>query len=174
MKTRIFLFFAIIIAVFSSCNLDGSSNYTPEFYFSPLVNQHGDTLKAYLTDDGSYRLDTLQVGDTVSIFLVATGYENNLKSFYIKQSSDSVSKIILPPVTSMDSIFTPESNYKTGKFILEGKMPTLYFSLRYLAVKPSREAKLTFTIQSDAVFENSLGSNTSIISFKTPIVAKRP
>ncbi|MEA4850079.1 MAG: hypothetical protein VB126_01315, partial [Paludibacter sp.] len=101
MKTRIFLFFAIIIAVFSSCNLDGSSNYTPEFYFSPLVNQHGDTLKAYLTDDGSYRLDTLQVGDTVSIFLVATGYENNLKSFYIKQSADSVSKIILPPVTSM-------------------------------------------------------------------------
>jgi hypothetical protein len=72
----------------------------------------------------------------------------------------------------MDSIFTPESNYKTGKFILEGKMPTLYFSLRYLAVKPSREAKLTFTIQSDAVFENSLGSNTSIISFKTPIIER--
>lgn len=131
----------------------------PQFYFSPLVNQHGDTLKAYLTDDGSYRLDTLQVGDTVSIFLVATGYENNLKSFYIKQSADSVSKIILPPVTSMDSIFTPESNYKTGKFILEGKMPTLYFSLRYLTVKPSREVK-TDIHNSIGCSRNNIGSNT--------------
>ncbi len=172
MKTRIFLIFAVIIAIFSSCNLNGDANYTPEFYFSPLTNQHGDSLKAYLTDDGSYRLDTIEVGDTVSIYLAATGYANNLTAFYIKQSADSVSRVILPSVTSMDSVFTSASDYKAGKFILEGKMPTLYFSLKYLAIKPSKEAKLTFTIVSDANFENNLGSNTSSVSFKTPIVAK--
>ncbi len=174
MKNQIFILLAFAAILLTSCNLTGESNFTPDIFFAKLpLNQHGDTIQAYITDDGSYKLDTMTVGDTLSFILTVTGYENNLKAFYIKQSADSVTRAILPPKSSMDSIFTTGSDYKSGVFLMDGKLPTLFFPFKYVALKPSKEAKLTFTVVSDAHFEKMSGSNTNSLTFKTPIIVKK-
>lgn len=174
MKKQIFILLTFAAILLTSCNLTGESNFTPDIFLGRLpINQNGDTIKAYITDDGSFKLDTMTVGDTLSFILTVTGYENNLKAFYIKQSADSVTRAILPPKSSMDSVFISGSDYQAGVFLMDGNLPTLFFPFKYVAMKPSKEAKLTFTVVSDAHFDNMSGSNTSSLTFKTPIIVKK-
>ncbi len=172
MKTKLFSIFAILVALisFNSCDLKGDANYTPEIIFVQLpFNQHGDTLKAFITDTG-IKLDTITVGDTVSFYLYLAGYENNLKTFYLKQSADSSTRVLYTSKNSMDSIFTTStSNYSNGQFYLNANTTGLYFPFKYIARKPSNEASLTFSVVSDAKFDKSPGSNTSTLILKTPI-----
>ena len=115
MKKLIFIFISITSIVLTSCNLVGESNFTPDIFLTRLPNnQKGDTIHAYVSDDGSFKLDTMSVGDTLSFYLSITGYENHLTAFYIKQSADSVTRTVLPPKNSMDSIFSSDSDYKSG------------------------------------------------------------
>jgi hypothetical protein len=172
MKTKIFFLFAFLVGLisFNSCNLDNESSYTPEIIFVQLpFNQHGDTLKAFITDAGSFKLDTINVGDTVSFFLYLTGYQNNLKTFYLKQSADSSTRIVYSSIATMDSIFTVSSNYANGQFLFNPNISGLYFPFKYVALKPSNEASLTFSVVSDAVFDNAPGSNATSLVMKTPI-----
>lgn len=167
MKTRIFLLISIIAIVFSSCNLNGESNFQPGilFYQDPVLNGK-DTLAIQLTDEGVYKLDTIQVGDTVMFRMLINGVTNNLLNYTMTQSADSVTKFILPSVSSMDSIFLPTSNYNKGVFNLKGTSTSLFFPFRYVARKASKEAKIIFSVVSDANFEYN---QTSFV-LKTPIV----
>ncbi|MFZ4724154.1 MAG: hypothetical protein ACOYMD_01765 [Paludibacter sp.] len=170
MKTRFIFQLIMISLIFSACNLNPESNYRPEIRFvqNPIANKT-DTLNIYYTDNsGVFRLDTIQVGDTISFNIYVTGYSNHLKAFYITESTDSVSKIILPSTSSMDSIFLASSNYKEGKFLMKGTSTALYFPFQYIARKVSNEAKITFNVVSDANFEY----NQNSFVLKTPIVAK--
>lgn len=174
MKNQFVLLIAILATLLSACNLVGESNFTPDIFLTRLPNnQNGDTIHAYVSDDGSFKLDTMTVGDTLSFYLTVTGYENHLTAFYIKQSADSVTRTVLPPKNSMDSIFSTNSDYKSGKFMMDGTMTTLFFPFKYVAMKPSKEAKLSFTVVSDAHFDNMSGSNTTTLTFKTPIIEKK-
>lgn len=172
MKAKIFLFITILSALisFNACNLDGEANYTPEILFVKLpFNQHGDTLKAFITDTGAFKLDTITVGDTISVYLYLTAYQNNLQTFYLKQSADSCTRIEYASKSSMDSIFTSNSNYTNGQFYFKSDISALYFPFKYVALKQSNEASLTFSVVSDAVFENGMASNSSTFTLKTPI-----
>lgn len=174
MKAKIFLVLALITVIISSCSLEGDSNYTPQIIFlrNPYL-QNGDSLSAYYTDEGGvYRLDTISVGDTVMFQTYMTGVDNNLTAFYLKESADSVTRIVLPDKATMDSIFLPTSDYKTGKFLMTGKSTVLYFPFKYVAKAPSKTARLQITVVSDANFENNFGSNTTTITLITPIVSK--
>jgi len=170
MKTRLLFFLGIIIILFTSCKLNSESNYKPDIQFvhDPIVNDTV-TLNIYADQGGVYRLDTISVGDTVHFQIYATGFTNNLTEFYLTESSDSVSKFILPSVSSMDSIFLPTSNYKTGKFIMAGTYTALFFPFQYVALKVSNEAKITFSVVSDANFEY----NQFSFVLKTPIIAAK-
>lgn len=171
MKSKILLLLAVVGITFSSCDLTGEANYTPQIY--PYISP-ADSLGIYRTDVlDVFRMDTITVGDTVSFYIQMTGIENNLTAFYLTQSADSAAKIILPDKGSMDSIFLSTSDYKTGKFLMKGTSTDLFFPFKYIARKPSNEAKLTFTIVSDANFSDSyIGTNTSTLTIKTPIVEK--
>jgi len=172
MKTRIFLLLVFLAGLicFNSCNLDGAANYTPEIIFVQLpFNQHGDTLKAFITDAGAFKLDTIAVGDTVSFYLYLTGIQNNLKTFYLKQSADSSTRVIYSSKATMDSIFTVSSNYANGQFYLKANTTGLYFPFKFIALKASNEATLTFSVVSDAVFDKTPGSNAASLVLKTPI-----
>ncbi len=169
MKKHTFYFFGFFLFVFIACNVDNTVNYRPEiqFYKNPTTNKM-DTLNIYYTDlAGVYRLDTIAVGDTVSFQIYVTGVSNNLKSFIITQSADSLTKMILPSKSSMDSVFMSNSNYTEGRFLMNGTTISLFFPFKYVAKKASREAKLTFSVVSDA------SSDLSQFSFtlKTPILA---
>ena len=174
MKIGILAFLALITVYFSSCSLEGQSNYTPQIFLlrNPLL-QNGDSLFSYYTDEGGvYRLDTIHTGDTVRFHLYMEGYSNNLLACYIKESTDSTAKIILPDKNSMDSIFLPTSDYAGGKFLMNGKSTSLLFPLRYVALRLSESAKIQFTVVSDANFKDMWGSNSATITFKTPIVVR--
>ncbi len=173
-KIKIFsIFFTILfIGFFSSCTLEGESNYTPEILFlnNPKL-QNGDSLSFYYTDEGGvFRLDTIQVGDTVKLNLYMHGFANNLLAFYIKDNTESALKLVLPEKNSMDSIFLPTSDYADGKFLMDGKSTTLFFPLKYIALKPASKPKIQFTIVSDAKFKDLWGSNTATVTLITPIV----
>jgi hypothetical protein len=169
MKTRIFILLGLIAIVFSSCNLNGESNYKPDILLvhNPTINGK-DTLNVFYTDQaGVFRLDTIQVGDTVAFHIFIDGYSNNLLTYTMTQSGDSVTKFILPSVSAMDSVFLSTSDYSKGIFNLKGKSTSLLFPFKYVARKVSSEAKITFNVVSDANFEY----NQSSFVLKTPIVA---
>ena len=178
MKTRIYILLAIIAVAFSSCNIAGSSNNTPEILFvtNPFINKT-DTLNKYYTDEsGVYRLDTVQVGDTVTFRMLLYGFSNNLSSFNVIPSDTSATKILLPSKISLDSIFVSAgSDYSAGKFLFKSKISSLYFPFRYVAKKVSIDAKLTFALSSDATFGSSSDFGNNSISFvlKTPVKLKK-
>ncbi len=172
MKTRFFLIFLVPIITFISCNLDSSN--TPQIIINRPFNQIGDSLKLFLTDTGGeIRLDTIQVGDTISISLILNAYSNNLTAFYLKQSSTTASEVILPDKEEMDSVFITNSDYNSGKFLMKGDSPILFFPFRYVAKQISNEAKISFTVVSDAKFDFGFGSNTATLAIKTPIISAK-
>lgn len=175
MKTRFFIFTVLIAFVLTSCDLDGESNYTPNIFFiQQPINQKGDSLNSFYTDKaGVFIMDTITVGDTVLFYLYMDAYTNQLTSFYINQSADSVSRILLPSKASMDTIFTSGSDYKKGKFLMDGTRNTLRFPFWYVALKPSNEAKLEFSVSSNAIFEGGFATNVNGFQLKTPIRAAK-
>lgn len=173
MKTQLFILLALIAIAFSSCDINGSQNNSPEIIFvtRPFTNK-SDTLNSYLADDGVYHMDTIHVGDTVTFRMLFYGFTNNLTTCNIIQSDTSSTKIIFPSVNSLDSIFlSSASNYSEGKFTFKNKISSLYFPFKYVARKASTTAKISFYISSDANFTstNSLGSNSVNSSLVTPI-----
>jgi hypothetical protein len=174
MKTYLIALLALVTIGFSSCDLEGGSNYTPDIFFlvNPVKN-HTDTLNRYYTDkSGVYLMDTIAVGDTVSFVLYLEGYANNLLSFRMQTEPDSVTKIILPAQASMDSIFVAGTQYDKGIFMMSGKHTALVFPFRYVALKPANSAKISFAVLSDAKFDNMFGSNSNGFELKTPIKLK--
>lgn len=173
MKIRILSFLTVVAVALTSCDLDGSSNYTPNIFFiQHPTNQKGDSLNSFYTDKaGVYLMDTITVGDTILFYLYLDAYANELTSFQISQSADSVSRIIWPLKSSMDTIFTAGSDYNKGKFVMDGTRNSLRFPFRYVAMKPGKEAKLEFSVSSNAQFEGGFASNVNSLQLKTPIKA---
>jgi hypothetical protein len=175
MKTNHFLLLLVFISItFSSCEFEeGSSNYTPEILPYAIIDQNNDSLGLYYTDEsGVYLMDTISIGDTITFKMIFSGVTNNLTSLYLYQSSDSSAKVILPDKNELDSIFLSTSEYDKGKFYMDGTKTLLYLPLHYIPMKKSNEAKISFTLVSDADFSNyslGFGSNTTSIAIKTPI-----
>jgi len=174
MKIRIYILLGIIAIAFASCNLSNSSNNTPEIYFvtNPFINK-SDTLNRYRTDiAGLYRMDTIHVGDTVTFRMLFWGYSNNLTTCNVISSDTSITKILFPSTNSLDSVFlSTQSDYSTGKFIFKSKISSLYLPFKYVAKKISNDVKITFSISSDANFDNSssMGNNSTSFVLITPV-----
>jgi len=176
MKIKILALIAFVVIALSACDLSGDSNATPSFmFYSAPFTTSGDTLSMKYTDDsGVYKLDTISVGDTVVFQILMYGYNNNLTKFYLKQSSDTTSaRIILPTTTSLDSVFTSDSNYANGNFYFKSNITQSYFPFKYVAKSVTNDIKLTFYLESDANFGGTMsGSNSTTFVIKTPIKAK--
>lgn len=178
MKTKLFLLLVLISVGFSSCDIIGESDSTPQILIFPRLLVYKtdtlnkvDTLDIYLTStDGELLLDTITVGDTVLMPITFNGVTNRITAFYLVQSTDNLTSIVLPSKSTMDSLFLPSSNYDEGKFVANGTYTYLYFPFRYIAKKPSKDAKLTITATSDAVFKDFSGTNTKSFVLKTPII----
>lgn len=169
MKIRILALISFITLAFTSCDLTSESNTNPtvDFVKKPFV-LHGDTLNMRYTDEGVL-LDTIQVGDTVFFPILINGYYNLLQNFSITLADTSSSKLIYPPTSALDTIFsTSLSDFSKGKFTFKTNSNSLYFPFRYVAKKASTSTYISFYIQSDAKGEY----NQSSITLKTPIIAK--
>jgi len=173
MKIHFFILLGLVAIAFTACDINGSQNNSPEILFvtRPFINK-SDTLNSYLGDDGVYHMDTIHVGDTVTFRLLFYGFTNNLTSCNIIQSDTSSTKIVLPSVGSLDSVFLSSvSNYSEGKFAFKNKISSLYFPFRYVAKKASTTAEITFYLSSDANFSNTnnIGANSVSTKVVTPI-----
>ena len=87
MKIRHFLFIivAALSVAFTSCDLEGESNYTPFIIlnFVKPVTQTNDSLEIFYTDQSNvFLLDTIQAGDTVTFRVGFNGFTNNLKALF--------------------------------------------------------------------------------------------
>ena len=174
MKVRLLLLLALISIAFIACDLNGDSNYTPEIFVSSSHVNKNDTVNLYLTDEGGVvRTDTIHVGDTIVIKIRLNGLSNNLTNFYVTRSDSSLSKILLPMESSMDTIFSKtQSNYSTGNFVFQPKINLIYFPIRYVAVKPTLLAYIQLTLVSDANFKAGYGNNSATLKLKIPTLAK--
>lgn len=181
MKLQLFYLMAFMSAALTSCDMKSDTNYTPQIGINPQLLVYKpdslnriDTLDIYRTSISSeLLLDTITVGDTVQLLITLNGFANNITAFYLTQSADSVTSIVLPLKTALDPLFLSTSNYAAGKFIADGTYPFLYFPFKYIAKKPSKDAKLTFSVTTDAVFKDASGSNTNSFVLKTPIKAAK-
>jgi hypothetical protein len=175
MKTRFFILTGLIAMVLTACDLNSSSNYTPQINFYTSHINKTDTLYIYPTDVGGVvRLDTIQAGDTIVFRMYLTGFTNNLTNFSMTLSDTTVAKILLPVGISMDSIFSKtQSDYAKGNFIFLPKKVNVYFPVRFIAKKPSTTTYLNLLLISDAIFQNSAGDNSVSYKLMTPIIAKR-
>ena len=170
MKTKFFVLISMIVFAFSSCDLTSESNITPSFDFirKPFVF-HGDALTMQYTNEGM-RLDTIQVGDTVFFPVYINGYFNLLNNFSITVSDTSASKLIFPPKSALDTIFSSSaSDFDKGSFVFSTKSNSLYFPFKYVAKKPSSNVYILFTANSNAKAEYSHASST----LKTPIISRK-
>lgn len=176
LKKSVLVCLVLVFIAFShvSCDLEGDSNYTPQINFLtyPLL-QNGDTLQiSAISGTNELLLDTIHVGDTVSFKLFLNGYTNKLQSFYILQSADSVSRVLLPQKVSLDSVFTAASDYKNGKFLFKDNISALFFSFNFVAKAVTKESKFSIHLVSDAKFDIGMGgTNTALFNLKTPIKA---
>ena len=181
MKTQQILFLALISIGFISCDMTGGANYTPQISISSRLRvfkadtlNRIDTLDIYNTNvAGELLLDTITVGDTVEIRVSLDAVSNNITAFYLIQSADSLTSITLPAKSSLDGLFSSSSNYAEGKFISSFNFTSLYFPFRYIARKPSKVAKLSLSLVSDAVFKDLSGNNTNSFVLRTPIKAAK-
>lgn len=172
MKTRFFFILSFFTLALVSCSLDSESNFTPQMKVWASHNNKTDTIRiGYTNAVGVIKMDTMIVGDTVFLRLYMDGLTNNLTNFQIALSDTSVSKIILPAVSKLDSVFSKsESNYSAGNFTFLGKNNLFFFPVKYVAKKLTSNAYVQFTLVSDANFKMSEGSN--ITAFKLVIPAK--
>jgi hypothetical protein len=162
----------IAVTLLTGCNLNNNSSYTPAIQFLAFpCTQNGDTLKINTTaESGLYLLDTIQVGDTVFFQLGLNAFTNNLVSFHLINSIDSVGEILFPPVASLDSIFShTDSDYEQGRFVFQSGYSALYFPFHFAAKSTSKDEILQFTLISDAQFDDIYGSSVTTFKLKTPI-----
>ncbi len=175
MKKYLLLFALATGLMLQSCDLDGGANYTPSIELGNyIVNQYGDSLKLRTTTEvNTYLLDTINIGDTLNFSVILNAYANNVVAISLKQSADSLTRIQLPPVDSLNKVFNAESDYKKGIFALKTNASFVHLPFKYIARAKGNEPKLTITVKSDAMFDNFSGSNTSEVIFKTPIKEAR-
>lgn len=179
MKKICFMLCCVALTSFvcSSCDLRSESHATPELAIGLFINK-GDTLKVKPNKKGEWELDSIRVGDTLSVTLQASALSNNLISMQLK-SGDAHTKILMPPIDSVyifperaqkSSMLKEKSDYESGSFIFNGRLSYLAMRFRYVAVNVSSDATLQASVESDAVLD--FGGNTYSLKLKTPVKEK--
>ena len=172
MKLRFFIILSIFTIALVSCNLDSESNFTPQMSIWASHVNKTDTIKIRYTEVGGIiKMDTINVGDTILLRLYLDALTNHLANFQIALSDTSASKLVLPAVSLLDSVFSKsQSNYSTRSFAFHDNESSFFFPIHYVAKKSTSDAYVQFTLTSDANFKLSEGTN--ITSFKLVIPAK--
>ena len=168
---------ALTSFVCSSCDLRSESHATPELAVGLFINK-GDTLKVKPNKKGEWELDSIRVGDTLSVTLQASALSNNLTRMQLKSGNEHT-KILMPPIDSIyifpertqkSSMLKEASDYEKADFLFNGRLSYLDMRFRYVAVSASADATLQASVESDAVLD--FGRNTYSLKLKTPVKGK--
>lgn len=171
------LSFVALIGLMSSCLTTTEPQYSPEiytsyFYVNPVFD--GDSLVSatdtlslfYDSQDGSYEMDTLRVGDTV--LFASTYYTLNSNLVAVKMEWDSSRMNLWYTLTEdIEKVLTSETNIATGDLYFDPGYNRVSFPIRFAPiVKGGMTLKLT--VESDSEFSTS--SVLFYIPVKEPVV----
>ena len=163
------LYFILLVVVFglitTSCRLTGDAESTPNIYIRAMHIVGEDT--TYLKFSGN-TLDTIRVGDTITFQTDVYSQYNNLLQYSITSSREKSVEFIWSEIDeNSGTLFTPESDYDKGLFVMSGTFPHLYFPFKYVAKEDESDLKLTLLVLNDA----SQDYNSTSITIVTPIKA---
>ncbi len=160
---RKLLFFILAATALTSC-LDFPENHTsPQIFTSYFICNSTDTLKVFYDED-AYRLDTIQVGDTVRFIVEYNAVTNQITSASAKWDS-TYANLYISELPEIRDIMLATSD-SAQCVINMPTMPLGYQSIRlpftYVATKTGTP-KITFRAESTSKY-----SYTEIY-LKTPI-----
>ncbi len=146
-----------------SCLEIGDSHYTPTIGSTPIVRNTTDTLLVYREADGTSRLDTISVGDTIRFAVYYDALGNALLAARV--TWDSIyADLTVTPSDSVKTILLPTSEPENGVFYVttNPKMRWISLPMEYVAIKAGVPT-IVFTAESDSKF------SPAEIKLKTPI-----
>jgi hypothetical protein len=146
MKKLLFIFGAIaVVALYACVSGNGSSESTPQILFPSGATLNGVAIT---------QLDTLTVGDTLMVPLIATGNNNRLLS--LKVANDpTISNLSFPGIAALGtSILFNDSTNLTKGYLYFGSIDVNSVNLvvQYVPTLPSKTAKLTITARSTSTY----------------------
>jgi len=162
MKLHHFILAGFLGLVFSSCNLLGESESTPQFDFRAMRIVDGDTT---FVNFNHAPFDTISVGDIIHFQTWMFSEFNNLQEFRITPSRTGSVEFVWRPRNELDSVFTSASDYDRGIFVMPGTSPMLTFPFQYVALEAYADLMLTFSVRNTG----SQGYNTTARTIRTPI-----
>lgn len=166
-KSILYLSLITVLTVgFSSCNLDSYSDATPQILIAGYASLNSDsTIHFGVNQDYTANtLDTIEVGDTVTIYTGVSSTVNYLQKFYTTLSNYTNAALYVPD--SVRTNFSQKSDFETGEFFFNAEnIVYMTYALHIVALKPTD--KLTITI--GAVNNATRVSNTSEIKIELPI-----
>lgn len=171
MKTKYFALLGMLILFFTACTLKNYSNETPNMGILVMRNHKTDTLKMYYTNEVNvFRLDTINVGDSIYFKLILNGVQNDLTEFSFVSSDTTAAKTFFPPISSLDTLFVKnKSDYVNGKFVFQPKVIQMYFPVNYVGKKVTTTTPtVKISLTSNATFDNNLNGNKVSMTIQTP------
>ena len=167
MKTPHFILLAVFGLIMASCRLTGDAESTPEIYLKAMRIAGKDT--TYLHFMGNV-LDTIRVGDTITFRTDVYSQYNNLLQYKITSSREKSVEFIWSDIDeSLGTLFTSETDYDKGLFVMPGTFSHLYFPFKYIAKEDEKNLTITFSILNDA----SRNYNSISTTIVTPIKAAK-
>ena len=163
---KLFLFLSVVAlaTLMSSCLNSTEPQYSPEiyassFYVNPIfvgdsLTGAKDTLDLfYDSEDGSYELDTISVGDTV--LFASTYYTLNSNLVAVKLDWDTLRMNLWYSLTEdIEKVLTGETNIEAGRLYFDPGYNRVSFPVRFSPiVKGGMTLKLT--VESDSEFSTS-------------------
>jgi len=159
MKKIYWFLLIVVVAVGWSCST-GSAEYTPSittsyFYLNPTFN--GDTIVAAQdtlgitgSSDGTYVIDTIQLGDTVAFYAGFCSYGNELIAARV--THDTTQLNMYPMLTpSIQAILLPTSNVRLIQLEFVPNWWYVQFPIFYTPLK-SGVYEFTMKVESDSQF----------------------
>jgi len=162
MKLQYFILAGFLGLVFSSCNLRGEAESTPQLSFGAMRIVDGDTTFLIFVHAP---FDTISVGDTVFFQTRLDGVFHPLSEFRITRSRDRSADFVWAPKDSLDMFFTDASDFDRAIFKMPETYDILHFPFQFVAKEADENLTLTFTIRSTA----SQNFNTKAVTIRTPI-----
>ena len=163
-KAFLFLSCVVLTTLMSSCLTTIEPQYSPEIYTSHLyVNPvfAGDSLVGakdtlslfYDSQDDSYELDTVCLGDTV--FFASTYYTLNSNLVAVKMDWDTLRMNLWYSLTGdIENVLTQESNIEQGHLYFHSGYNRVSFPVCFSPIEKGGMT-LKLTVESDSEFPTS-------------------
>ncbi len=151
MKTPFFYILCFLTIVLCGCLDKTRSHYTPHIYISLLTTTDGDTLFAREVQDATYyRLDTCEIGDTISFVVAFDAVGNELRRTFVNWDKSDLS-IIHTNYSSLKKVLVEPTDSASLDYYYQPLLSGSSLQLQVLPIKAG-EKPVVFNVESDSKY----------------------